>query len=316
MGRGSWRPRVVLTCAICVLIAMSTLAAPASANTAAKAKPKSAALLFVVQGTGGTYTDNGNGTAALTLTGVNGSATWFNDRPQRQAGTTAIPAALEMIGFVKDPPNAVMTVSLADPKHDALAVKLETPSYDEANATLTFAATPLNKPPGAGLGAYRSQLDDSVEPSFGEFSLFIDDTNTRVTPTGAPTAAGGFNDFAIQVNAAARSTRQRIDIKPLWDAWNQCILEGTPNRVTNADVALRTAGSDYPTQFTLSAERNTSGSCGVLQSRMHWLLTRRGANGVEEIRVLGSALGPTVECVDLEAGFDVHCGVGANIELL
>jgi hypothetical protein len=191
MGRRLKRRRVVLGCALGLLMGMSGLALPANADIATKNQPKTAALLFVLQGTGGTYADNGNGTATLTLTGVNGLATWFNDRPQRQAGTAAIPDSLKMIGFAKDPPNAVMTVSLADPKHDALAVKLETPSYDQANATLTFTATPLKKPPGAGLSGYRSQLDHSVDPSFGEFSLFVDDTNTRVTPEGAPNAPGG-----------------------------------------------------------------------------------------------------------------------------
>jgi hypothetical protein len=177
-----------------VVLAMSALAWPANADTAAKAnknKPKTAALLFVVQGTGGSYTDNGNGTAALTLTGVNGLTTWFTDRPQRQAGTAAVADALKMIGFVKDPPNAVMTVPLADPQHDALAVKLENPSYDGANATLTFTATPLEKAPGAGLSGYRAQLDDSASPTFAEFSLFVDDANTRVKSNGAPTAPSG-----------------------------------------------------------------------------------------------------------------------------
>lgn len=276
-------------------------------------------MLFVVQGTGGSYADTGDGTATLTLTGVNGQATWFNDRPQRQAGTAAVPAALEMIGFSKDPPNAVMTVSLADPTHDALALKLENPSYDQANAALTFTATPLKKPAGAGLAVYRPQLDDSVNTSFGEFSLFVDDTNTRVTPGGAP--ASPF-DFELRVNVGSRRSpaqgKESIDIIPLWDSWNQCIIEGTPTRVTDHDVGfVPVTGGELPTHITISAERNVSGSCITDQSRMHWMLKRRGGKGAEEIRALGGVGSPVAECVDVEAGLNVVCGgTDVNVELL
>jgi hypothetical protein len=92
VGRESWRRRVGLSCALGVLLAVTASAPLASAKTAAKVnknKPRTAAVLFVVQGTGGSYADTGDGTATLTLTGVNGQATWFNDRPQRQAGSAS-----------------------------------------------------------------------------------------------------------------------------------------------------------------------------------------------------------------------------------
>jgi hypothetical protein len=309
----------VLSVGAAVLVITVMLAAPATATdpAGAKRRPKTAPLLFVVQGTGGSYTDNGNGTAALTLTGINGLTTWFTDRPQRHAGNTATPVALEMIGFADDPPNGVMTVSLADPQHDAIAVKLETPSYDEANATLTFTATPLEKTPGDGLRAYRSRLDDGVTSSFGEFSLFVDDTNTLISGDGTPKRPGGVDDFEIAVWVGTRdNTGESIDITPQWDGYNQCIKENSYNRYTNEPVAWvkkpptqpLSIPSELPTHLTLSAERNTAGSCGVQQSRMHWLLTRHGHKGKEDIRALGGLLNPSSECVDIEAGLYAACG--------
>jgi hypothetical protein len=308
MGRGSWRRRLGLACAVGIVVA---LAAPAGANTFAQGKAKTAPLLFAVQGTGGTYTDDGNGTATLTLTGVNGQATWFTDRPQRQAGNTAIPVALQTIGFAKDPPNAVMTVSLADPDHDALAVKLENPSFDEANAALTFEVTRLRKPPDAGLEAYRSQLDDSVHPSFGQFSLFIDDSNAPVTRTGSPKVPQVSSQDAVPLHVVVRlvKTSPHITIKPIWDGWNQCIVERPfPESVIDKGPNPRLD----ETAYEVRAWKNFSGACGVEQSRMHWKLDGPGG-AVEEIQVVGTF--NTITCIDIAgrdrwniscSGADVH----------
>jgi hypothetical protein len=172
-----------------VIVVCPLVAASVPAKAKAKAKARTAALLFTVQGTGGTYAPAADGFAALTVTGVDQLATWFTDRPDRQAGTVPLPEALTLIGFDTDPPNAVVTVRLADAHHDALAVKLEAPVYDQDAGTLAFKAMPLRNP-GSNLGGFKSRLDESLAPSFGDVALFLDDTSTPVAADGTPTLPG------------------------------------------------------------------------------------------------------------------------------
>jgi len=205
---------------VVVLATVSMLAMPTVAHAAPKGK--TAPLLFAVQGSGGTFAQ-GSGVATLTLNGVKGQATWFTDRPNRQAGTASISAALEMIGFGTNPPNGVMTVSLADPRHDALAVKLEAPRYDESAGTLVFDATPLERP-GSQLRSYAPRLDDSLDASFGEFALFIDDTNTPVNNDGEPVLADAAPVASPEDVAGTRSAPPpNLDCDPGRARSNQCL---------------------------------------------------------------------------------------------
>jgi len=180
-----------LAVATLLIIGLVVVASPSAGASLPTAKPKTrtAALLFVVQGTTGTYARTSDGTAVLTLTGADQLATWFTDRPDRQAGTIPLPEALTMIGFDTNPPYAVATVRLADTHHDALAVKLEAPSYDQAAGTLAFRVTPLSNP-GSNLRGFDRRLDKGLAPNFGDVALFIDDTTTPVASDGTPAIPG------------------------------------------------------------------------------------------------------------------------------
>jgi hypothetical protein len=320
MHRGSWKRRAALIGALGMLGSMAMLAASASADSRSRAAPKTAALLFVVQGTGGTYTASPTGADVLALTGVDEQATWFTDRPDRQAGTTAISTALPMIGFDDDPPNGVLTVSDADADHDAIAVKLENPRYDGFGA-LTFDATPLEKP-GDGLRAYRSRLDETVGDSFGGFSLFIDDADTPVDDDGTPEPTeptepsdtapepetaqpdpGAASpqpklSFALHFNAAAP-----VKVTPLWDAANNCIL----------DQPFPTSFDGYLNNQTIriDAWKNFDGWCAIEESRMHWRIESPGF--AEEVRMYGAG-GQVVQCIDLQGReqWNVSCSNGGG----
>lgn len=244
----------------------------ATANAPLRSQLKTAALLFVVQGTGGSYTDEGNGAAMLALTGISEQMTWFNDRPERQAGTTTVANALDLIGFDKVPPNAVLTVPLADAHHDALAVQLETPRYDEANATLTFAARLLRNHPGPGLTAYRPELDKGLDSTFAEFSLFIDDARVPIGSNGEPLPpkASPNDKTYITVSFAAFNHIGWgvVNIKAVYDDYNNCV-EGDADSPGRFD-----AGRDqHAFSLGVTIRGNPFTTCGWEHSRMHWLIS-------------------------------------------
>jgi hypothetical protein len=186
---GRWAIRVFTAGALVVLLASS----PASAGRQQKSNaPKTAALLFVMRAASGSFTARGAGQAGvydLKVAGVHPDTVWFTDRPDRQADTVTTDAALRMIDFgAKDtPPNAVVDIRGGDPRHNALAVKLEEPQFDAASGSLRLTATLLPKPNAkSGLAGFDARLDRSIPESFGDVSLFIDDADTPVEANGQP----------------------------------------------------------------------------------------------------------------------------------
>ncbi len=91
--------------------------------------PTDASLLFALESRAGTLVPDaaaGKGHFTLTLRGVERRATWFTDRPQRNAGrvtTRKLFRAWRELGFRATPPNAALVVDRAKSSRDTVAVE-------------------------------------------------------------------------------------------------------------------------------------------------------------------------------------------------
>lgn len=134
--------------------------------------------LFSHTADGGTLTSNGDGTYALTMSGIDPKVMAFTDRPDRQ---TAILTAQDLVDtwpsmFADSAPNAVLVEHDPSGETDSLVVVLTDPALD--GSTMTYTATILEDE------AHPSSVDGIVNsphadpPSeFADVSLFIDDVN-------------------------------------------------------------------------------------------------------------------------------------------
>jgi len=173
------------------------LLGPAAAQAPSTSTPRS--RLFVANAQGGSLSGN-----LLTLVGVAPDVVWFEDRPGRQAGrqsTASFIADWGILGFLSDPPNAVLEVG-----GKSFAVILTQPVYDSASQTLGLrvesdrGATPLSEVP-ATLGANSLFIDNAgiagyydttvsirlaTPGAFSYFSLSIRDGNASFVLDGDP----------------------------------------------------------------------------------------------------------------------------------
>ena len=136
-------------------------------------------MLFAATADGGTMEAvEGTSRFELTLNGVTPQVVWFSDRPARQSGHIPVGELVESwegYGFVEDPPNAALAVMGADDGQDTVVVELGSPELDEQQNTVRFAAEVLDEATG-NLSHLASDLDQSVEGTFGPATLFIDNT--------------------------------------------------------------------------------------------------------------------------------------------
>jgi hypothetical protein len=134
-----------------------------------------ATLLFVANGTGGTYTAGEGTDVTLTVTGVDPDALFFTDRPVRDTGVITVTRMLNVLDESRNegPPNAA--VELLDDKNSdsVLALELAETTYDPATAMLTFSAKRLDSVDG-NLEHLDDRLDEELPAEFGRVALFID----------------------------------------------------------------------------------------------------------------------------------------------
>jgi hypothetical protein len=152
-------------------------AALAGAPAAAQAATPS--TLYVVNAKSGSLIPRGDSTTdfTLTLAGVDAQATWFTDRPNRQAGALTLAelsSQWKRLGFTSDPPNAAIQLTSGDPKADTLIVELGKPHYDRARRVVTLRAKRLGGTVHT-IGGHERMADKSIPRRFGSVSLFIDD---------------------------------------------------------------------------------------------------------------------------------------------
>ena len=259
---------VALTTAVLTLVAV---AAP-GAGAAKGSTPKTSALLFALRADGGTFTPIEDSTTAfwLDLTGVAPTATWFTDRPNRQAGSDPIPETLSMIGFAPsdDPPNAVVDVHAASGDGGTIAVQLQAPSYDAEAGTLRFFATLLPKVPGKSLGSFAERLDTTPPASFGASSIFIDDADTPVDKNGQPLPPATTADWQYTVIWLKGGAPFTVEVTYGPNGHANCVgavTQGT-SQVTNTKEA-------WDGSFILGFEVHSSGGCLSDTSWQQWAVT-------------------------------------------
>jgi hypothetical protein len=132
--------------------------------------------LYVITASAGSLIESGtSGAYELTLEGVAEPATFFGDRPARDAGTESIRGALDA---VFDPslaaPNAALVGTLPDGTQSTLPMELQDPSYDAATATLSFTITFLDEEPTPGLSAFEFDPVDDTPTEWRPADLYID----------------------------------------------------------------------------------------------------------------------------------------------
>jgi microcystin-dependent protein len=148
--------------------------------------PPNTSLLFAINFASGTLTPDhraGAGHYVLTLSGLPRTATWFSDRPQRDAGRVSVRRLLgswRALGFAAVAPNAAVVVDHAAVSRDTMAVELYLRSFDRRTATARFAVRALGSL-GHGLASLNRRLDPRLARHFSAGALFID--NATYGPT-------------------------------------------------------------------------------------------------------------------------------------
>lgn len=101
---------------------------------------------------------------------------YFSDRPARVVGVAPLQQFLDGLGFSpQNSPNAALVAQTAIGE-DVLVIELLNPRNDEAAHTLTYDARVLEYYEGEGLAFLaKQQNDDTMEATFTDASLFIDD---------------------------------------------------------------------------------------------------------------------------------------------
>ena len=138
--------------------------------------PTAPGLLYVAEADAASVAAVGDdGARLVTLTGTDASVLWFQDRPGRAAGDLSISefvATWDELGFVDDPPNAVIRHSGGEEPLAGdglgLVVEMADPVWDQPSATLRCTAVPAE-----GAGAIPALMND--------VSLFIDDGGAGTT---------------------------------------------------------------------------------------------------------------------------------------
>lgn len=151
---------------------------PASAAQPAAAQSPSAlaqqpSVIFEHSARSGTLRRvDGKGRYRLTLRGVGARTAYVTDHTGRAAGRVATKDAVKAL-FGAESRVAAIEVPGAPRRRDAMAVRLSSPRYDPAQATLDFAARTLPRTPGTGRTPDGRAVDATVAPAFGAATLLV-----------------------------------------------------------------------------------------------------------------------------------------------
>ena len=149
--------------------------------------PKNADLLFTLTSGSGTFEkskDAPKGTFQLTLRNVDAATVFFTDRPQRDSGSIPTPRFFrqwERLGFIADPPNAVVSLVGGADRADTVALELRRPKLSKSGARLQLTVK-LLKETSPGLSHLADDLDGRLQRRFEDATLFIDDASIPSAP--------------------------------------------------------------------------------------------------------------------------------------
>jgi microcystin-dependent protein len=177
------------------------VAAPAASAAVIPGAKAGDSVLFAMDASSGTLKPaKKDDRYVLTLKGVDRRATWFADRPRRDAGqlaTKRLFGSWKRLGFTKVPPNAALVVEGAKAKRDTMAVELKLRSYKPKARTATFAVRRLGSL-GVALRHLNQRIDQRVPKTFGTASLFIDNTSEGTCTLGQPTLQAGGDGMPVE----------------------------------------------------------------------------------------------------------------------
>jgi hypothetical protein len=143
--------------------------------------------IFIQQGTGGSFVNDGSGNYTLTMTDVVPYTIYFADRPARDVGLAPMDKFLKGFDFgVNNPPNAAIILTDENETSDMVIVELTNPQYDNTTGTLTYTASLLKDYSfeSVWFQDQKSKVDSSIPERFGSITLVIDDCPCEQDFTG------------------------------------------------------------------------------------------------------------------------------------
>ena len=138
--------------------------------------------IFIQQGTGGSFVNDGSGNYTLTMTDVVPYTIYFADRPARDVGLAPMDKFLKGFDFgVNNPPNAAIILPDENETSDMVVVELTKPQYNNTTQTVTYKARQLKEYSFESVWFHDqiSKVDSSIPERFGSITLVIDDCPCR-----------------------------------------------------------------------------------------------------------------------------------------
>jgi len=134
--------------------------------------------IFIQEGSGGSFVNDGSGNYTLTMTDVVPYTTFFADRPARDVGLVPMDKFLKGFPFgVDNPPNAAIILPDENGTSDMVVVELTKPQYNNTTQTVTYTASLLKDYSFESVWfQYQiGKVDASIPERFGRVILVIDD---------------------------------------------------------------------------------------------------------------------------------------------
>lgn len=148
-----------------------------NSNSANVTENQTEMFIFIQEGAGGSFVNDGSGNYTLTITNVVPYTVFFADRPARDVGFVPMDKFLEGFNFgTSNPPNAAIILPEENETSDQVIVKLGNPQYDNTTGTLSYNAKLLKEYSfkSGWLEDQRSKIDASIPERFGRVVLVID----------------------------------------------------------------------------------------------------------------------------------------------
>jgi hypothetical protein len=164
-----------------LLLVAAAFAGPSAAGTTGPDENGSSDggdVLAVVNAGGGRFREVDDA-YRLVLDGVVPRAVWFNDRPDRDAGSYTIAEFLEVFFTGDDPPNAALEVFDGPAAGAVLVVEIANPRYQERRARLVLDARVLGEDEvrTVEFNSHAERSTTDVPARFGAAALFVDDAS-------------------------------------------------------------------------------------------------------------------------------------------
>jgi hypothetical protein len=145
--------------------------------------------IFIQQGIGGSFINDGSGNYTLTMTDVVPYTIYFADRPPRDVGFAPMDKFLKGFDFgANNPPNAAIILPDGNETSDMVVVELTKPQYNNTTQTVKYNAKLIKTYSFESIW-FQDQLnkvDASIPERFGHVVLVIDDCPCTGTLANCP----------------------------------------------------------------------------------------------------------------------------------